>query len=602
PVGARVRVPADTPVSRVLFSESVHVETPCGGAGKCGKCRIIAKGGLSPLSESEKAHLTADELQAGFRLACCAAITGDCEIFIPEESHAGVQQILTETAPVECGVKPRLVKTFCSLREPGLGEVTSEAEPVLRACGASRISRRLLGSLAPALRAAAYSFTAVVLDDTLIAVEPGDTSACCLGAAFDIGSTTLAGYLADLRTGRVLAADSMMNPQILFGDDLISRINYIGRDPAALEQLRQPLMASLSRMAENMARKAGADKDSIYYAVFAGNTCMCHIAAGILPFTLGVSPYIPTTTEALLLPADEAGLEINPAGLIQFLPCIGGFVGADTTGVVLSSLPLDDKTRMAVDIGTNGEIALWHKGSLSVCSAAAGPAFEGAGISCGMRGGAGAIDKVYMEGGAFKARVCGGEKAKGICGSGLVDAVRVLLEEGAIDMTGRLLPPEEFSGSPAIAERLTAGEKGAEFILAFPEESRSGYPIALRHSDIRALQLAKGSICAAIRTLLDENGITEYDLESLALAGGFGNYLDKHSAIAIGLLPQIDPDRIIPAGNGAGTGAIEALISADMLARAGEIAAGARHYELALSARYQMNLMDAMMFYQENKI
>ena len=214
-----------------------------------------------------------------------------------------------------------------------------------------------------------------------------------------------------------------------------------------------------------------------------------------------------------------------------------------------------------------------------------------------MRGGAGAIDKVSVENGRFTIHTCGGGPAKGICGSGLVDAVRVLLQEGAIDVTGRLLPPEEFSGCPSIAERLRSGEKGAEFILASAGESLTGYPLTLRHSDVRSLQLAKGSICAAIRTLLDENGVAAGELESLVLAGGFGNYLDKESAIAIGLLPQIDPDRILPAGNGAGTGAIQALVSSDQLARAKEIAAMAEHTELALSARYQMNLMDAMMFY-----
>ncbi|MBR4749298.1 MAG: DUF4445 domain-containing protein [Abditibacteriota bacterium] len=597
PMGTGVQVPAGTLISRLLFSRDVHVESPCGGAGKCGKCRVIARGALSPLSDTERERLTPGELAEGYRLACCASVAGDCEILIPAASRSGEQQILTETAPVECEPRPRAAKIYCALGEPRLGENTTEARRVLEATGASRIASGLLGSLAQIIRDSAYSFTATVFDGSVIAVEPGDTGSECYGAAFDIGSTTLAGYLADLGTGKVLAADSMMNPQILFGDDLISRINYAGRSREALEQLRQPLWHSLSQMAEALAVGAGVAPDRIYYATCVGNTCMCHIAAGIPPFTLGVSPYIPTTTEALLLPASDTGLRINPGGMVQFLPCIGGFVGADTTGVILSSLPMDDKTRMAVDIGTNGEIALWHKGRLTVCSAAAGPAFEGAGISCGMRGGKGAIDKVSMEDGRFVIHTCGNEKARGICGSGLVDAVRVLLEEGAVDMTGRLLPPEEFSGSAAIAERLREGEKGAEFVLAFADDSASGYSLSLKHSDIRALQLAKGSICAAIRTLLDENGITESDLTGLTLAGGFGNYLDRGSAIAIGLLPRIDPDIIIPAGNGAGTGAIQALISSERLQRAREIAAMAEHTELALSARYQMNLMDSMMFY-----
>ncbi|MBP5273713.1 MAG: DUF4445 domain-containing protein [Abditibacteriota bacterium] len=602
PSGARVRVPAGTPVSRLLFARNEHIESPCGGAGKCGKCRVIAKGALSPLSQTEKEHLSLREQQEGYRLACCAVVKGDCEIVIPAGSAASRQQILTETSRIDVPPAPRTEKKYVELKEAALGECRSEAERILGAAGKTAVAPALAPLLAKKARDAKYRFTAVCFDDSIIDIEPGDTSGSLYGAAFDIGSTTLAGYLSDLSDGRIIAKGAMMNPQILFGDDLISRINYIGESRERLEDLRAPLWEALSRITGDMAREAGISRKDIYTATVAGNTCMCHIAAGIPPFTLGVSPYIPTDTKAADMAAADTGLDINPAGVVQFLPCIGGFVGADNVAVILSAMPETDRTLMAVDIGTNGEIALWHKGRLSVCSAAAGPAFEGAGISCGMRGGAGAIDKVYMENGVFTVRVCGGEKAKGICGSGLVDAVKVLLQEGAVDISGRLLSPDEFSGNPSIAERLREGEKGAEFVIALPEESFSGYPVTLKHSDIRSLQLAKGSICAAVRTLLEHNGISEGDLEGLFLAGGFGNYLDKGSAIAIGLLPRLDPSLIIPAGNGAGTGAVMALISRDCLERAKEIAAAAEHLELALSPGYQMNLMDAMMFYQEGDI
>ena len=597
-----MQVPPNILISKILSSSDIHTEMPCGGIGKCGKCKIIASGNLSELSETEKNILTEEQIARNIRLSCISKITGDAEIFIPDDSKSIRQNILTFNNTRDTNIISAIKKVYVTLPEPNLGEDASEAKRLeLFLEKTHHINAKpdfkILPHFSKKIRDFKYSFTAVIYENDIIDIEQGDTSEQLYGIAFDLGSTTIAGYLINLISGEVLSVNSLMNPQIIYGDDLISRINFISQTKDGLYILHKTAWEALSKLAFNLCQEGKISTDNVYFSTIVGNTCMCHIAMGIDPFTLGFSPYIPTFADAVTLPAHEMDLKINNNGKIKFLPSIAGFVGADTVGVILSEMPENtDETILAVDIGTNGEMALWHNGKLTVCSSAAGPAFEGAGISCGMRGGRGAIDSVKITD-DIHCNVIGNVPALGICGSGLIDAVDKLIKAEIIDMTGRLMDKEEFYGHETLKERIIEGEKGTEFILVYGKDSGTGYNITLKHSDIRNLQLAKGSIHAAIKTLLSKENIDETNLDKLLLAGGFGNYLSKEAAVGIGLLPNIDIEKIIPIGNAAGSGARLALVSKEEFEKSVEIANIAEHIELALLPEYQLNLMDCMMFY-----
>ena len=477
-----------------LLSEALRgyakIEMICGGKGICGKCKVLATGDLSPITEKEKAF------EENCRLACTTKILGDATVFVPDKKVS--TQILTQNLIRSVPVKNEFNKNY--------------------------------------------------------------------GIGFDIGSTTLAAYLTSLETGKVLSVSSGMNPQIFYGEDLISRIDYINTHPKGLKTLQKAVVGVLNELVDNLCKENNLSQRDIKKATFVGNTCMNHIILGVDPKSLGEAPYEPVFYNSVVKKSEEIGININ--GDLFFFPNIAGFVGGDTVGVILSAMKEDGgETALAVDIGTNGEMALRHKGRLLVCSAAAGPAFEGGGISCGMRGAIGAVDSACVEKGEVKVHVIGEVEPLGICGSGLVDLTATLVDEEIIDETGRM---EE------------------DFVIS--------QKVSLTPKDVRNLQLAKGSIGAAIKTLLSYVGLSEKDLDKIYLAGGFGNYLNKKSAVQIGLLPNIDLDKIIPIGNAAGSGAVLALINTDEWEATEKIRAEAEHVELAHSSDYQMNLMESMMF------
>ena len=489
PNNIKIEVEKGTLLSEVL-RDYAKIEMTCGGKGLCGKCKVLATGDLSPLTDKERA------LGANYRLACTTRIFGDATVFVPEKKVS--TQILTQNQ-----IRPVPIK--CEFNTG-------------------------------------------------------------YGIGFDIGSTTLAAYLTSLETGQVMSVASSMNPQIFYGEDLISRIDYINTHKDGLKTLQKSVVGALNELIDNLSTENNISQTDIKKATFVGNTCMNHIILVTDPKPLGEAPYEPVIYNSVIKKSGEIGVNIN--GDLFFFPNIAGFVGGDTVGVILSEMKEDTgETTLAVDIGTNGEMALRHKGRLLVCSAAAGPAFEGGGISCGMRGSVGAVDRAYIEKGEVKVHVIGDGEPMGICGSGLVDLVSVLVEEEIIDETGRM--EEDFVIHPKVS---------------------------LTPKDVRNLQLAKGSIGAAVKTLLSYAGVSEKDLDKIYLAGGFGNYLNKESAVKIGLLPDIDLNKIVSVGNAAGSGAVLALINRDEWEETEKIRASAEHIELAHSPEYQENLLESMMF------
>lgn len=598
PAMKEVEVPAGTLLKEAIDLAGLDFDFPCGGRGKCGKCRVrVVKGRMEP-SEADKTHLDEKEIADGLRLACAAAVEEDVGVELLEvRGH----KILIATTERRIDLDPHVQKHCLKAPPPTLEDQRPDwnrLRAVLEEAGGKdlRISLRALRALPEALRAGGFTCTAVTAGEEVMGIEKGDTTSTLLGIAFDIGTTTVVGYLLDLLTGKVLAVASALNPQTKYGADVISRITYATQEKDGLERLHRAVIEVLNELIEKAASEAKCRKEDVYAASVVGNSCMHHLFLGLNPKHIAFSPYVPVTGMEQVVAAGELGIEINEAGVIYVLPNIAGFVGADTVGVILATeMDKSEEIKLAIDIGTNGEIVLGTKDRLLACSAAAGPAFEGAQISCGMRGTKGAIDHVEF-GEEFSYTTIDGERPKGICGSGLIDAVAGMLKVGIIDYRGRMLPPEALAGTPAerFASRVVEQDGGRAFLLAAGDEAADGRPLYITQQDVRELQLAKGAIATGVAVLLDRYGIAPEDISEVLLAGAFGNYLDRHSACAIGLIPSVLENRVRPVGNAAGTGAIAALLSKGEYRRAARIAASVEYVELGSYPRF-MELFGASM-------
>ena len=405
------------------------------------------------------------------------------------------------------------------------------------------------------------------------------------GVAIDIGTTTVVVYLLDLRKGEIDVI-SAMNPQAKRGADVISRIDYAAK--GGLEELQTSIVEEINSLIDQLCDRQGIENRDIYDVAVVGNTTMMHLFLGISPRYIAVSPYIPVFTKSLMVRASEIGIDINPNGICYILPNIAGYIGADTVGMILATgLYKEDGVRLALDIGTNGEMVLKDGDKIFSCSTAAGPAFEGANITYGMRGSRGAIDHVNIDDGHIIVHVIDDVEPVGICGSGLLDAVAVMLELGLLDETGRIIKP----GGSLFESLVREKNNGLEFLL---EAHNKKIPINQR--DIRELQLAKGAIRSGIEILLEEAGRTYSDIETIYLAGAFGTYLDPESAIKIGLLPPVPLNKVYSVGNAAGEGAKLALIDVDFREIAEDISRKVRYIELSSRIDFQDKFMDSLYF------
>lgn len=418
------------------------------------------------------------------------------------------------------------------------------------------------------------------------------------GAAFDIGTTTVVGMLWDLQEGKQICAYAKTNPQNEFGMDVISRIAFCDQNEGNLDVLRKRIIDCLNEIIKELCEKAQIPKDRIYDAAVCGNTTMSHVFAGYSPKALAQLPFLPAYEGILRLSQKEAGLHINESGVVTVVPNIAGHVGGDITAGLVAARILDrNELTIYIDIGTNGEIVLTDGNVSYACSTAAGPAFEGAAIKCGMRAAAGAIEKVDItEDGAVFFKSIGGCEPQGICGSGLIDAIAQMLKRGVIAKSGKLLSAEdaERKGMPAnFRERLVKTAEGKAFILV---SKARGEDIVITQQDIREVQLAKGAILAGIRLMLAEMGKEPDDIQSLIIAGAFGNYIDKESAMAIGLFPKLDIGKIFCVGNAAGVGVSMVLAGEQELEKAQQLPQKIIHIELAAKENFQNIYSMAMSF------
>jgi len=575
------------------------IHTPCGGTGKCTKCIILIRSGTCQATEQELTALGKTRIDEGARLACLARISGPITIEVPESSLFQThQQILTSDTGETREIKPRVRKTVIQIPPPPPRESRSDLERLQAAGVSAPLTLFALRSLPGVLRSAAGRLTVVQADQDVIALEPGDTSAACYGIAFDIGSTTLVGTLVDLLTGTDMAVAARVNPQTSFGDDVISRIQKCRSGKDGLTQLQSSILEGINRIIDELARKTRISRLSVYEVVFAGNTTMQQILCGIDPSALGELPFTPAFRDTLEFTAQDLPLHVHPCAKITVFPQIGGFVGGDTTaGIVATRLNQATEPTLLVDIGTNGEIVLKHGQLLLATSVAAGPAFEGARITNGMRATSGAIEKVILDG-DVQLNVIGNTKPAGLCGTGLIDIAAELLRVGILDVTGRILPPDEVPETlpTALRTRLVEDKGETHFLLVPKTESATGSPILLYQRDIRELQLANAAIRAGINILLKMAGLEASELGAILLAGGFGNFVRRNHARRIGMLPPISCEKIRFVGNTSSFGAKRVLLSTLEKDYAARVVKQVRHVDLSLDPDFHLEFSNAMLF------
>ncbi len=601
PEGGAGEVEAGSTILEAAHQLGVTITAPCGGKGRCGRCRVICERGCAEPTGAEHDLLTGEELRNGVRLACEAVLLADAQVIVPSNSRTVNGQILSEDAGDELTLAPNVVSRLIQLPEPTLADQRSDFERIADTLEIPtadlRIHRDALAQVTPILRQNDFCISVVMLGNVIVDVRPPMSEhPCCLGAAVDIGTTTVVAYLVNVSTGERIATASALNPQARYGHDLISRIEHVQSSTGGLEEMRSIVVNLINRLLAEAAEKAAVRRRDIYEVAVVGNTCMHHLFLGLDPRHLAQAPYVPVTRGPMDVSAADAGLAINPAGGVYSLPVIAGFVGADTVGVLLSSRITErDHPTLIVDIGTNGEVMLWSGERLLVTSCAAGPAFEGGQIRHGVRAAEGAIERVWLRNGSIGFATIGGAHPNGICGSGIFDIVATLLDGGVADITGRIADKEASEDLPVqIATRLRGEGSEREFVVA--ERDDGSGEITFTQQDLREVQLAKGAVRAAVELLCTEAGIECEEIEEVLLAGAFGNYIDRRSARRIGLLPDIPLGRIRGIGNAAGAGALAALVSVDERRYAAELASRAEHVELMANPGFQLVYADSMIF------
>ena len=594
-----VRVPYGVTLFDAASWNGIAIDSTCGGHGTCKKCRIrIAEDPPAPSSLDIRAY-TAQEIKDGWRLACRTTASRDTQVEVPP--------LTTRPKAATVGVgrqvilRPAVQKRYLELAEPNLADQASDLERVLAQLDdlEPRAELSVLKTLGRTLREADYKVTAVVVDDVLIAVEPGDTTARRFGIAFDLGTTTVVATLLDLSTGTPAGVESTLNKQQPFGADVITRISATMMDPGALDKLQQLAQETLGELTRAVCAQAGVKPYEVYEVAVAGNATMTHLVLGIDPEPLGMAPFIMATRLYPEVLAADLGLGgiVHPRARAVVFPAFGAYVGGDiTAGLLASGMDRDARVRLFVDIGTNCEIVLGNRDWLLATAAPAGPAFEGAAIRCGMRAADGAIEVVTMTPDELTLKVIGDAELQGLCGSGLVDAVTGLVKVGLLDSSGRFISAEAARDTaPGLAGRLTMIGKERVFVLHWRGQGAQD-SIYLSQRDVRELQFAKAAIATGWQILLEEAGLEAADVKQVLLAGSFGTYLSPASAVRIGLVPRLPVLRIVSAGNVAGEGAKMVLLSKPERAGATALLEEVTYVELSDRPDFNDRFIDLLAF------
>ena len=604
PGDRELQVAPGTSILRAAHAAGIDIAATCGGRGRCTSCRVkFVQGAVPPPTIMDELQLGNDLVREGYRLSCQCRVVEPVAVQIAPPLDEQAFQILgadrriadVGRIAIDSGIAKQVVKVSLPREEH---HQTSDLEELLAAIGRTPddLSPTLLGQLPAALREGGGEVTVATFGRKVIAVERGDTANLRFGLAVDIGTTSVVTTLLELASGEQLASVSSLNPQAVFGGDLMSRIAFAQFNPANLKKLQTRILALLNQHVSDLARGSGVLAKWIYKVVVVGNTCMHHILLGIDPSYVGLAPYAPVMRHPLVLPARELALKVHPEAQVCLLPIVAGFVGADAVAVALATRIYESpEVRIAVDIGTNGEVLLGSREHLWACSAPAGPALEGAQIKHGMRGALGAIDRVRIAE-DVELHTIGEAAPLGICGSGIIDVVAGMLEAGVIDHTGLIRVEERDRLPPRLRDRVVARGEERQFILVRPGEAGASGEIVVTQEDIRQVQLAKGAIASGLAMLQRVAGIPGDRVAELMLAGGFGNYLSIQSAARIGLIPPLPAERIRYVGNAAALGAQMCLMSEPERRRAEEIARRIEHVSLAAHPDFQDIFVECMNF------
>ncbi|MGR3503839.1 ASKHA domain-containing protein [Pseudaestuariivita sp.] len=629
PSGKRGRFPVGTPILQAARQLGVDLDSVCGGRGICSKCQITPsygdfpkhgitaeKGALSDWNAVEERYKSKRGLIDGRRLGCQAQVTGDIVVDVPPESQVHRQVVRKEAAVRDIAMAPATRLFYIEVDEPDMHTPTGDAERLARALAeqweitGAHVAPSLLPDLQKALRKGDWKVTAALHLDhrggtpTVLQVWPGLHEDGIHGLAIDLGSTTIAAHLCDLKTGAVLASSGVMNPQIRFGEDLMSRVSYAMMNPGGEKDMTDAVRNAINGLTESIATEAGIAPSTILETVFVCNPVMHHLLLGIDPVELGQAPFALATSESLTLGARDLELTVmNPRAQVYILPCIAGHVGADAAAVALSEEPgKRDDLSLVVDVGTNAEILLGNTSRMLACSSPTGPAFEGAQISSGQRAAPGAIERIEIDPVTKEPRfrVIGcdlwsddpgfdeaskGSGITGICGSGIIEAVAEMRMAGLLDPSG-LIGSAEATGTPRCIP------EGRTFAYVVHDASADGGPkVTVTQGDIRAIQLAKSALYAGARLLMDEMGVDKVD--RVVLAGAFGAHISPKHAMVLGMIPDVPLDQVTSAGNAAGTGARIALCNIDARREIEATVGAITKVETAIEPKFQEHFVNA---------
>ncbi|HXJ77788.1 MAG TPA: ASKHA domain-containing protein [Candidatus Methylomirabilis sp.] len=606
PQQVALSVEPGTTILRAAHDAGVDITATCGGRGRCTSCRVkFVSGTVPPPTIMDELQLGDGLVREGYRLSCQCRVTEALTVQAAPPLDERTFQILgTERPPdlplpltLDAGIRKDVVHVSLPKEEH---HQTSDLEELLTATGLSveDVPVEMLKTLPSALRGTQGEVTVTRFGRRLLAAESGDTSLHKFGLAIDIGTTSVVSSLMELESGEQLASVSSLNPQAVFGADLMSRIAFAQFDAGNLRKLQMRIIGLINQHIEQIVSDSGVLAKWIYKVVIVGNTCMHHLLLGIDPSYVGLAPYAPVMRHALLLSARELHLKVNPEARVCLLPLVAGFVGADAVAVALATrIGETPELRIVVDIGTNGEVLLGSRDRLWACSAPAGPALEGAQVRHGMRAALGAIDRVRLEAGDLHLHTIGDAPAQGICGSGIIDAIAALLDVGVIDWTGLIDVDGQDRLPPALRQRVTMRGEERLVILARPGEAGAVHEIVLSQEDVRQVQLCKGAIASGVLMLQHVAGVRDEEVAELMLAGGFGNYLGIKSALGIGIIPATFPEsKIRYVGNAAVLGAQLALVSETARRRAETIADRIEHVSLAAHPDFQDIFVESMNF------
>ncbi|MDW4497832.1 ASKHA domain-containing protein [Sulfitobacter sp. D35] len=628
PSGKRGRFPVGTPVLTAARQLGVDLDSVCGGRGICSKCQVspgygtfskhgitVAENALSPWNAVEQRYKDKRGMLDGRRLGCQATVQGDVVIDVPPESQVHKQVVRKRAEARQIVLDPSTKLYYVEVAEPDMHDPTGDMERLRDALqeqwGLEKVvaDLHILHEMQPVLRKGQWKVTvAIHLGDQenpprIMHIWPGYHEGHVYGLAVDLGSTTIAAHLCDLSTGEVLASSGVMNPQIRFGEDLMSRVSYSMMNPGGAAEMTRAVRAGMRALFAQICEEAGVDRQLVVDAVFVCNPVMHHLFLGIDPYELGQAPFALATNSALRLRADDVELNIHPSARVYVLPCIAGHVGADAAAVALSEAPeKSEDLVLVVDVGTNAEILLGNREKVLACSSPTGPAFEGAQISSGQRAAPGAIERVEIdpvtkvprfrvigcdlwsdEGGFAEATAATG--ITGICGSGIIEMVAEMRLNGIVDAAGLIGGPDQTGTDLCFAD-------GRTFSYLVHDSTQSGGPrITVTNRDIREIQMAKAALYSGARLLMDKFGVDTVD--RIVLAGAFGAHISPKHAMILGMIPDAPLDKVTSAGNAAGTGARIALLNTGARAEIEATVKAIHKVETAIEPRFQEHFVNA---------